>query len=92
MVRWAAGGNHPAPLLTLCLALEALYAGEVHRPREGRAAPDLAYRRSELGALIDPADPQPINGRVRLDRSGIDWRAAFWAEGVGAPVPALGGI
>src|SRR5438445_13851421 len=49
-------------------------------------------RRAELGPLIDAADAQSISWRVRLGCGGVDRRAAFRAEGVGALGPALRGL
>ena len=75
----------------LRLALEALDAGEVHRPGEGRAAPALP-RRTQLGAAVEGAHPQAIGIRVSARGRRIDRGAAFGAECVRPLVPAFSGL
>src|SRR5271166_1241133 len=72
-------------LLPLC----PIYARQIHRPGHGGAAPDLARGWGEFGTLVKPPDAQPIARRVRLERGGIDRRAAFRAEGVCALISAF---
>ena len=75
----------------LRLALEALDAGEVHRPGEGRAAPALP-RRTQLGAAVEGAHPQAIGIRVSARGRRIDRGAAFGAECVRPLVPTFSGL
>src|SRR6516225_4356437 len=75
----------------LWLALEALHAGEVHRPREGRAAPPLPCR-TQLGAAVERPHPQAIGLRVGARGCRIDRCAAFGAERVRPLVPAFSGL
>ena len=75
----------------LWLALEALHAGEVHRPRESRAAPALPGR-SQLGAAVERAHPQAKRLRVGACRCGVERRAAFGAEPVHPFIPAFRGL
>src|SRR5439155_15050490 len=104
-VRWTAGcrggsnSSPPLPRFTksrdfgcpLRLPLEPLDAGQIHRPRQRRAAPTLA-RRTQLGAAVERPDPEADRSRVRPRRGGVKRRAAIRAEGVGPLVPALGGL
>jgi hypothetical protein len=75
----------------LWLALEALHAGEVHRPRESRAAPALPGR-SQLGAAVERAHPQAIRLRAGACRCGVERRAAFGAERVHPLISAFRGL
>src|SRR6516225_7962624 len=75
----------------LWLALEAVHAGEVHRPREGRAAPPLPCR-TQLGAAVERAHPQAIGREVGTWGRRIDRCAAFGAERVRPLVPAFSGL
>src|SRR6516165_674473 len=75
----------------LWLALEAVHAGEVHRPREGRAAPPLPCR-TQLGAAVELPHPQAIGLRVGYRGRRIDRCAAFGAERVRPLVPAFSGL
>src|SRR6266404_4903633 len=65
----------------LRLALEALDACEVHRPRQRRAAPALLCR-MQIGPAVERAHPQAVGCRVGARGRRIDRRAAFGAERV----------
>src|SRR6478752_3336844 len=71
------------------LPIHLLDRSQIHRPGQRRAAPLLTRRCGKLTALIEAADPQPIGRWVWLDRRSIDRRAAFRAECMDPPVPAL---
>jgi hypothetical protein len=75
----------------LWLALDALHAGEIHRPREGRAAPALPCR-TQLGAAVERAHPQAIGGRVGARGCRIERCAALRAERVRPLVPAFSSL
>src|SRR5262249_21315624 len=75
----------------LRLALKALNAGEVHRPREGRAAPALPCR-TQFGAAVESAHPKAIRIRVGARGRSINRGAAFGAESVRPLVPAFGDL
>src|SRR6516162_4599996 len=75
----------------LWLALEALHAGEVHRPREGRTAPPLPCR-TQLGAAVERAHPQAIGRRGGARGPRIDRCAALGAERMRPRVPAFSGL
>src|SRR5207248_2277213 len=74
------------------IPLELRDAGQIHRPGQRRAAPELG-RRFEFGATVERADPQAVEGRVgtRIRGVGVERRAAIRAEGFRPPVPARRG-
>jgi hypothetical protein len=47
---------------------------------------------AELGALVDPPDPEAVGLRVGFGRGGVERGAAFRAEAVCTLGPALGGF
>jgi len=75
----------------LWLVLEALDTGHVHRPGQRRAAPTLLCR-TQLGATVERAHPQPIGRWVGARGRRIDRCAAFGAERVRPLVPAFSGL
>src|SRR5215469_8817124 len=88
----SAAGTMPGRIgSVLWLALEALDAGEVHRPRQGRAAPTLPCW-TQFGAAVECAYPQAIGRRVGARGRRINRGAAFGAERVRPLVPAFSGL
>src|SRR5215510_3970802 len=75
----------------LGLALEALDTGDVHRPRQRRAAPALLCW-TQLGAAVERAHPQAIGRWVGARGRRIERCAAFGAEPVRPLVPAFSGL
>ena len=75
----------------LWLALERLHGGEVHRPREGRAAPALP-RRTQLGAAVEGAHPQAMGCLVGARGRRIDRCATLGTERVRPLIPAFTGL
>lgn len=63
---------------------------QIHRPRQSRAAPDLALW-TKLMTLLDGAHPKRIRRGV-LDCSSIDWCSAVAAEGMSASCAAVRGF
>ena len=75
----------------LLLPVGARQAGQVQRPGQGRAHPDLA-RRAQIEPLVEGADPEADGWRVFDRIRGPEMRAAIRAEGLRPTVAALGGL